>query len=86
MTFGLIFEGYHFVEHVFKIVQFLDTGMNGTPGILGHFFNLVWLHFVYNTIAYVPLLMVFFIDGYHRSAMAGVSNILHFKQPKFRRV
>lgn len=68
MTFALLFETYHFVEHIVKMAQFLETGINGTPGILGHFVNIVWLHFTYNTIAYVPLLAVFFMDGYHKSA------------------
>jgi len=86
MSFALFFEAYHFVEHIFKILQFIDTGMNGTPGILGHFFNLVWLHFTYNTIAYLPLLLVFFIDGYHQSAMAALSNALRIGRPKLRQV
>lgn len=81
MTFALLFETYHFVEHIFKLVQFIDTGMNGTPGILGHFFNLVWLHFTYNTIAYIPLVVVFFMDGYYRSAMAGLSSISRLRRP-----
>ena len=66
MTFVLLFEGYHVLEHVVKMAQFLETGMNGTPGIVGQFVNLVWLHFTYNTVAYLPLLVVFFSDGYHR--------------------
>ncbi len=79
MAFALLFEGYHFVEHIVKIVQFIETGKNGTPGILGNFFNLVWLHFAYNTIAYVPLLVVFFMDGYYRSAVGALSRPWRYK-------
>jgi hypothetical protein len=84
MTFALAFEGYHFVEHIFKIVQFIDTGKNGTPGILGRFFNLVWLHLSYNTIAYAPLVLVFFIDGYSRRATATLSSIMRLGRPGLR--
>ena len=80
MAFALLFEGYHFVEHTFKIAQFIDTGRNGTPGILGHFFNLVWLHFTYNTVAYAPLLFVFFADGHHRKAARAVPGL--FRQTR----
>ena len=81
MSFALLFQSYHFVEHIFKIVQFIDTGLNGTPGILGHSFNLVWLHFTYNTIVYLPLLAVFFLDGYYRSTTAMLRNILRLRRP-----
>jgi len=79
MTFVLLFEGYHVLEHVVKMAQFLETGMNGTPGIVGQFVNLVWLHFTYNTVAYVPLLAVFFGDGYHRVASEVLSGLARQK-------
>ena len=85
MSFALLFQSYHFVEHIFKIVQFIDSGMNGTPGILGHSFNLVWLHFTYNTVVYLPLLAVFFLDCYFQSAIAMLSNFLHRRRPRLRR-
>lgn len=78
MSFALFFETYHFLEHVVKMAQFFETGTNGTPGLLGQFVNLVWLHFTYNTIAYIPLLIVFFVDGYYTSAMS------NFSTPLFR--
>lgn len=74
MTFALLFQSYHFIEHLFKIVQFIGSGTNGTPGILGQFFNLVWLHLVYNTIVYVPVLLAFFLGGFYRVTVAD----LHF--------
>lgn len=72
MAFALASESYHFIEHIFKMAQFIQTGVNGTPGILGHLFNLVLLHFFYNTVAYVPLVAVFILDGYPRGAVAAL--------------
>jgi hypothetical protein len=72
MTFVLAFQTYHVTEHLFKIAQFIQTGMNGTPGILGNVFNLVWLHFTYNTIEYVPVLAAYFVGGFHGVAMAAL--------------
>jgi hypothetical protein len=70
MTFSVLFQGYHFVEHMFKIVQFADTGMNGTPGILGHVFNLVWLHFAFNTIVFTSFAAAFVAGRWDRDVMA----------------
>lgn len=74
MTFALVFQSYHFVEHLFKIAQFLESGMNGTPGILGHFVNLTWLHFAYNSLVYAPILAVFFLGGFWRGGLAALAN------------
>ena len=69
MTFVLLFQGYHLVEHLFKIAQFIDTGKNGTPGILGNRFNLVWLHFTYNTVEYAAFVLAFFLGGFPKAIM-----------------
>lgn len=68
MTFALVFQSYHMVEHAFKIAQFLETGINGTPGILGNVFNGVWLHAFFSTVLSVAVAMAFFLGGYHRAA------------------
>ncbi len=65
MTFSVVFQTYHFAEHVVKLAQYIETGKNGTPGILGNYFNLVWLHFTYNAIEYVPLVLVFILGGFY---------------------
>jgi hypothetical protein len=65
LTVGL--ESYHTIEHVVKMAQYLQTGLNGTPGILGAWFNVVWLHFYFNTIVYVPTVAAFFLGGFHRA-------------------
>ncbi len=67
MTFGLLFQSYHFVEHLFKIAQFIESGKNGTPGILGNHFNLVWLHFSFNTIVYSVMAGAFFAGGFPKA-------------------
>lgn len=85
MAFALHFQVYHFVEHVFKIAQFIDTGRNGTPGIIGNFFNIVWVHFFYNTIEYIPIVLAFVIDGYHKEAAASLRDMFSFKAPPPRR-
>jgi hypothetical protein len=67
MTFALLFQSYHFVEHIFKIAQFIETGRNGTPGILGSHFNVVWLHFGFNTIVYSVMVAAFFAGGFPKA-------------------
>jgi hypothetical protein len=60
-------QAYHGVEHVAKMVQFFESGRNGTPGILGHWIPVVWLHFWFNTLLYAPVVAAFFVGGFHRS-------------------
>src|SRR5205085_5049059 len=67
LVVAMLLQSYHVLEHVFKIVQFIDTGRNGTPGILGNAFDLVWLHFTFNTITLLPLIAAFFLGGFHRN-------------------
>ena len=57
---GLLIQMWHMTEHSVKLTQFLRTGMQGTPGILGNYFDPVLLHFCYNLIVYLPLVVVFF--------------------------
>ena len=57
---GLLVQMWHMTEHSVKLAQFLNTGMQGTPGILGGYFDPVLLHFFYNLIVYLPLVLVFF--------------------------
>jgi hypothetical protein len=67
---ALLVQGYHLVEHIFKIVQYLDIGRNGTPGILGNALDLVWLHFSFNTIEMAALLAAFVAGRFYREAGA----------------
>lgn len=70
VTFALAFQMWHELEHVFKLVQYVALGVNGTGGIFGQgpgaVFPLVpipLLHLAYNTVAYVPALAAFVILG-----------------------
>jgi hypothetical protein len=65
LTVTLVLQSYHVVEHVFKIAQFWDTGRNGTPGILGSTFDLVWLHFWFNTLEMGLLVAAYVAGGFH---------------------
>ncbi len=69
LTFSVLFQCWHNIEHIFKMEQFITSGNNGTPGILGDTFNLVWLHFTYNMVVFVPFVAAFFIESYHREVM-----------------
>ena len=66
LTVAAIIQGYHVVEHIFKIWQFVEYGRDGTPGILGNALHLVWLHFALNTAVYLPLIAAYWLGGFHR--------------------
>jgi hypothetical protein len=68
LTVSFVFQGFHTLEHVVKMVQFFQTGMNGTPGIVGHWIPVVFLHLGYNTALYLPVVLAFFLGGFHASA------------------
>ena len=48
-----VFQGYHVVEHTFKVVQHEVTGAKVNPGILGGDIDLVLLHFGLNAAIYL---------------------------------
>ena len=58
-------QSYHMVEHSVKLVQFLATGMQGTPGIAGMHLDGVIFHALMNTAVFVPIVVVFFYAGLH---------------------
>ncbi|HVA85628.1 MAG TPA: hypothetical protein VNF73_04820 [Candidatus Saccharimonadales bacterium] len=53
---ALVSQSYHELEHVVKIAQRIQSGIDPAPGMLGNFFNLIWLHFTFNPI--LTVLMV----------------------------
>ena len=66
LTFALAFQMWHELEHVFKVVQYVALGVNGTGGIFGRgpgalvpVVPIPLLHFAYNTVAYLPALAAF---------------------------
>lgn len=62
-----IIQSYHFFEHILKYYQHLQTGMQGTPGFLGNFVNLEWLHFLLNLFGTIVLWAAYFIFKFHRT-------------------
>lgn len=64
VIFVLVFQSWHFVEHAVKLEQHFVKGCVSCPGILGYYFDPILLHFAYNTIVYVPLVVVFVILQY----------------------
>lgn len=56
-------QGYHMLEHSAKFVQFLNSGIQGTPGLLGAHFDGVIFHAAMNTIVFLPVLIVFICSG-----------------------
>lgn len=73
----LAIQGYHVLEHVVKLYQYLTGGVEPTPGILGNWIDLVPLHFGLVFVTYALMVLVFFrseLFGYPRliSAFRGV--------------
>jgi len=71
-TAGVFIQSYHIAEHSMKIIQHIQTGIQGTPGILGPFFDLALLHYYLNIFQYLPITFVFFGYGFHRWVAAYV--------------
>jgi hypothetical protein len=76
LTVSFVFQGFHTVEHVVKMVQFFQTGLNGTPGIFGYWIPVVYLHLGYNTALYVPVVIAFFLGGFYVSAGKILASVL----------
>jgi hypothetical protein len=67
-SFALVFQSWHEIEHVFKLAQYFELGVNGTGGVFGvgpgsirPLVPIPLLHFAYNTVAYAPALTAFVI-------------------------
>ena len=72
LSTGLVIQGYHVVEHVAKLDQWLANGHHSpTPGLLGQRFSLVELHFTLNTVVFALVLGGYFGLGFHQRAWAG---------------
>lgn len=55
LLFAMAAETYHTTEHVAKFMQYVETGIQGTPGILGRYIPLVPAHFAINLATTIPL-------------------------------
>jgi Right handed beta helix region len=75
LTAGIAFQAYHVVEHVAKMEQWFGNGrVSPTPGLLGQLlpaphhtnFALIELHFVFNTVVFVGVVVGYFGLRLHR--------------------
>jgi hypothetical protein len=66
LGFTVLVQSYHLAEHTAKLVQFIETMMQGTPGILGAHFDGVIFHAVLNTAVFVPVVIVFIFGGVYK--------------------
>lgn len=83
-TAGVVIQGYHVVEHVVRMIQHFQTGIQGTPGILGYFINLVVLHYYFTAIVYIPI--VFFFFGYNFDHYVATMLFGNVSLPKLRQL
>jgi hypothetical protein len=74
LTFAVVWQTWHELEHIVKLYQYYTLGYNNAvggilavgPGGILPLFNNMWLHFWYNTIVYVPIVIAYFASGMHR--------------------
>jgi uncharacterized membrane protein len=60
---GLYVQAFHVAEHTYRLYQFITSGCTPCRGIIGGFFNMVHLHFILNTIAYIPIVLIVVKSG-----------------------
>lgn len=63
---GTIVQGYHQIEHIVKIFQHLTVACEPCPGILGAYFDGVYLHFTLNAIVFILPFAALFYCRFHR--------------------
>jgi hypothetical protein len=66
LVLTVLVQTYHMAEHTAKLVQFIETMMQGTPGILGAHFDGVIFHAVMNAAVFVPVVIVFLFGGVYK--------------------
>jgi hypothetical protein len=64
ISFVLVTQSWHFVEHAVKLEQHFISGCLSCPGILGYYTDPILLHFAYNTIVFLPLVVVYVVFQY----------------------
>lgn len=70
----VVLQSYHVIEHLVKINQHIQTGQQGTPGIIGNFVNPILFHFWMN-LAVLGLILIPFI-GLRLYRKMGNTNLL----------
>ena len=72
ITIALIIQGYHAIEHFFRLWQFIQSGLDDTPGILGNAVDPILLHFLASTLTFLPVVAAFWFGGFHRGTGEGL--------------
>ena len=78
LTATVIVQGYHMVEHSARLVQFLNTGLQGTPGLLGAHFDGVIFHAAMNAVVYIPAVVVFLCSGMHKHILKRDYSVMRY--------
>jgi hypothetical protein len=67
---ALVIQGWHFLEHLLLQVQWLTgfylLGASKQTSLLELWFPRVELHFLYNTVVFLPMLVALFLQGWRR--------------------
>jgi hypothetical protein len=66
---ALTVQGYHVVEHLVRIVQYLASGGEYPPGTVTTVLDPVWFHFGVNLTVFVAMAAGFFGLGVHRDVL-----------------
>ena len=67
---ALAVQGYHVVEHLVRIVQYIASGGEYPPGTVTVVLDPVWFHFGINLAVLVAMATAFFGLGLHRTVVA----------------
>ncbi len=59
LYFLVLFQGYHWFEHLVRIYQYMVLGLPKPRGILGHFISLLELHFGFATIVSMAIVIAY---------------------------
>lgn len=57
----IILQTWHFIEHSMKLFHHFTLNCKSCPGILGNDYNLILLHLFYNSIVFIPSVVVYLI-------------------------
>ena len=69
LSIALALQGYHLVEHVIRVWQLIDFGRADSSAITGP-----WLYFILSTSTYVPVVVAFWLGGFHRHLAADLKS------------
>lgn len=59
LVFLLYFQGYHVLEHIFRVMEYLQGMLAPTPGILGRIFPVLEFHFFLNAVLTTAMIVAF---------------------------